>query len=308
MSHAAAAPAPVHAAAPAVHHLSAAEQQREIVGKILAHDQHFIDHGFPYEYSHEPLSYNPYGFPLSSTGIPIVQALNDPGTLGSHDVVGTTFWIATNAMLAFTVFFLVELKDVPKHWRRSVTVAALVCGVAFWNYNYMRDAWVYTQQSPVTYRYTDWLITVPLQIVEFYLILQAVTDVSVNLFYKLLTASLVMLISGWFGETGVVSVLCGFIPGMAGWLYIVYEIFFGECGTLSGKTGSKAAQSAFNTLRLIVSVGWIIYPLGYYLVYLGPTFTYHSESVVNIVYNVADLVNKGAFGLAIYSAAMEEAK
>jgi hypothetical protein len=41
---------------------------------------------------------------------------------------------------------------------------------------------------------------------------------------------------------------------------------------------------------------------------LGPTFTYHSESVVNIIYNVADLVNKGAFGLAIYSAAMSEAR
>jgi bacteriorhodopsin len=95
---------------------------------------------------------------------------------------------------------------------------------------------------------------------------------------------------------------------MLGWLYIVYEIFFGECGQVAGKQGSKAAQQAFNTLRLIVSIGWIIYPLGYYLVYLGPTFTYHSQSVVNIVYNVADLVNKGAFGLAIYSAAMTEAR
>jgi len=300
------------AAKAAADHVSKGEKVHEehvkAIDKVLVHDQHFIDHGFPYEYPGQPITYNPYGFPLSRTGIPIVQALNDPGTLGSHDVVGTTFWIATNAMLAFTVFFLVELKDVPKNWRRSVCVAALVCGVAFWNYNYMRDAWVYTQQSPVTYRYTDWLITVPMQIVEFYLILQAVSDVSVTLFYKLLTASLIMLISGWFGETGVVSVLVGFIPGMLGWLYIVYEIFLGECGQISGKVGSKAAQTAFNTLRLIVSVGWIIYPLGYYLVYLGPTFTYHSESVVNIIYNIADLVNKGAFGLAIYSAAMTEAR
>merc|ERR1719412_3235971 len=72
-----------HAAAPA------GESEKEAIDKILAHDQHFIDHGFPYEYSHEPLNYNPYGFPLSRSGIPIVQALNDPGTLGSHDVVGT---------------------------------------------------------------------------------------------------------------------------------------------------------------------------------------------------------------------------
>merc|ERR1719414_567982 len=114
------------AAAPA-----ATESKKEMVDKILAHDQHFIDHGFPYEYSHEPITYDPYGFPLSRTGIPIVQQLNDPGTLGTHDVVGTTFWIATNAMLAFTVFFLIELKDVPKKLapislRRSLGVRCCV--------------------------------------------------------------------------------------------------------------------------------------------------------------------------------------
>jgi bacteriorhodopsin len=211
-------------------------------------------------------------------------------------------------MLAFTIFFLVELKDVPKQWRRSVCCAALVTGVAFWNYNYMRDAWVYTQQSPTTYRYTDWLITVPLQIVEFYLILSAVMDVSTDLFYRLLISSVVMLMAGWFGETGVCSVLVGFIPGMLGWLYILYEIFVGEASQISAKATSKAATQAFNTLRLIVSVGWTIYPLGYYLVYLGPTYTYHAVSVVNITYNIADFVNKGAFGMAIYSAAMTDDK
>jgi bacteriorhodopsin len=278
----------------------------EADAKIVQHVLHFENHGYPYEYSGQPLNYNPYGFPLSSTGIPIVQQLRDVGTLGVHDVVGTSFWIATNAMLAFTLFFLVELKDVPVKWRRSVTCAALVTGVAFWNYTYMRDAWVYTQQSPTTYRYTDWLITVPIQIVEFYLILSAVQDVSIDLFWRLLIGSVVMLLSGWAGETGAVSVLVGFIPGMLGWLYILYEIFAGEASQISAKGKSKAAQSAFKTLSLIVSVGWAIYPLGYYLVYLGPTVTYHSESVVNIVYNIADLVNKGAFGMCIYSAAMSD--
>jgi len=274
--------------------------------KIVQHVLHFEDHGFPYTYHKQPYNYNPYGFPLSSTGIPIVQQLRDAGTLGVHDVVGTSFWIATNAMLAFTLFFLVELKDVPKQWRRSVCCAALVTGVAFWNYTYMRDAWIYTQQSPTSYRYCDWLITVPIQIVEFYLILSAVQDVSVDLFWRLCIASLVMLLSGWAGEIGAVSVLAGFIPGMLGWLFILYEIFAGEASQISAKGKSKAAASAFNTLRLIVSVGWVIYPLGYYLVYLGPAVTYHSQSVVNITYNIADLVNKGAFGMCIYSAAMSD--
>jgi len=265
------------------------------------------NHGYPYEYSGQPLNYNPYGFPLSSTGIPIIQQMRDASALGTHDIVGTSFWVACNAMLAFTLFFLVELNGVPKQWKRSVCCAALVTGVAFWNYTYMRDAWVYTQASPTTYRYTDWLITVPIQIVEFYLILSAVQDVSVDLFYRLLVASVVMLLSGWAGETGGVSVLAGFIPGMLGWLYILYEIFAGEASAISGKTMNKSAQTAFNTLRLIVSVGWVIYPAGYYLVYLGPAFAYHSQSVVNITYNLADVVNKGAFGMCIWAAAKSEA-
>lgn len=229
-------------------------------------------------------------------------------TLGPHDIVGFTFFIALNMMLAFTVFFALERNSVPQQWKRSVTVAMLVTGVAFWNYLYMKEAWVVTQQSPMTYRYTDWLITVPLQIVEFYLILQATTNVSVSLFWRLLISSIIMLVGGWAGEAGLVSVLCGFVIGMLGWLYIVFEIFFGEAGALSGNSGSKACQSAFNTLRLIVSIGWMMYPLGYYMVYLGPTFSYHAQSVVNIVYNVADLVNKGAFGLAIWAAAKSDTK
>lgn len=229
-------------------------------------------------------------------------------TLGAHDVVGTTFFIALNMMLAFTVFFALERTAVPQQWRRSVTVAMLVTGIAFWNYLYMKEAWVLTQQSPVTYRYTDWLITVPLQIVEFYLILQATTNVSSTLFWRLLVTSIIMLLGGWFGETGLVSVLVGFVIGMLGWLYIVFEIFAGEAGAVAGNSGSKACQSAFNTLRLIVSIGWIMYPLGYYMVYLGPTFSYHAQSVVNIVYNVADLVNKGAFGMAIWAAAKSDTK
>jgi len=228
--------------------------------------------------------------------------------LGSHDVVGSTFFIAMNMMLCFTIFFLLERNSVPQQWKRSVTVAMLVTGIAFWNYFYMRGAWVETQQSPTVYRYTDWLITVPLQIVEFYLILQATTNVSVMLFWRLMIGSLVMLIGGFCGEVGACSVLVGFVVGMVGWLYILFEIFCGEAGAIAGNANNKALTSAFNTLRLIVSVGWCIYPLGYYMVYLGPTFSYHADSVVNIIYNLADLVNKGAFGLCIWAAAKSDVK
>lgn len=249
---------------------------------------------------------DPYGFPIAD-GIPQVKEMQDGHILGSHDIVGITFWIACAAMLAGTMFFFAERFTVPERWRGSVTVAGMVTGIAFWNYCYMRESWVLTQSSPTVYRYTDWLITVPLQIVEFFLILKAVLpNLPNSLFYRLLAQSMLMLICGYCGESGVVSVLAGFIPGCLCWLGLCYEMFSGECASLAKGSGNKACQKAFNTLRLIISVGWAIYPLGYYLTLLGPTFTYHSQSVINITYNLADLVNKLAFGLAIWGAAISD--
>jgi len=238
----------------------------------------------------------------------LIEMTHESGdVLGSHDIVGSTFYIAMNMMLACTVFFFLERDSVPREWKKSITIAMLVTGIATWNYLFMKTTWVKTQNSPTVYRYTDWLITVPLQIVEFYFVLAACSRVSQALFWRLLVSSVVMLVGGYLGEIGAVSVLVGFVIGMLAWLYIVYEITFGEASAVN-KGSSKACQSAFNTLQLIVSVGWIIYPLGYYLVYLGPTFSYHSQSVINIVYNLADGVNKGAFGLCIWAAAKMDSK
>ena len=114
--------------------------------------------------------------------------------LATDDVVGISFWIATAVMAAGALFFFVERSTVKASWQTSLTVAALVCFVAFWHYMYMRDVWVATGESPTVYRYIDWLITVPMQIVEFYLILAACTAVSLGVFWKLLAGSLVMLL------------------------------------------------------------------------------------------------------------------
>ena len=89
-------------------------------------------------------------------------------SLAQDDFVGISFWLATAIMLASTVFFLAERDSVRGKWKTSLTVAALVTGVAFWHYLYMRGVWITTGDSPTVYRYIDWLITVPLQIVEFY--------------------------------------------------------------------------------------------------------------------------------------------
>jgi bacteriorhodopsin len=179
-----------------------------------------------------------------------------------------------------------------------LTVAAMVTGIAAIHYFYMRGVWIETNASPTVFRYVDWLLTVPLQIVEFYLILAAIAVVRAALFWKLMIGSLVMLIFGYLGEVGAMDYWIAFIIGMAGWLYIIYEIFIGEASQISASQGTAASQAAFNALRIIVTVGWAIYPIGYVL---GAGA--EGAAGLNIVYNLADFVNKIAFGVVIWAAA-----
>ena len=224
--------------------------------------------------------------------------------LSTNDMTGVSFWLVTAAMLAATVFFFVERDRVHGKWKTSLSVAGLVTGVAFWHYLYMRGVWVDTGTSPTVYRYIDWLITVPLQIIEFYLILKVCTNVGSGLFWKLLSASVLMLVFGFVGETGGASANLMGILGVIAWLYIIYEVFMGEAGKLNAASGNAAAQSAFNSIRWIVTIGWAIYPIGYW-VGVG---TNADMASANLIYNYADFINKIAFGLAIYVAAVSDSE
>jgi len=224
--------------------------------------------------------------------------------LSTNDMTGVSFWLVTAAMLAATVFFFVERDRVHGKWKTSLSVAGLVTGVAFWHYLYMRGVWADTGTSPTVYRYIDWLITVPLQIIEFYLILKVCTNVGSGLFWKLLSASVLMLVFGFVGETGGASANLMGVLGVIAWLYIIYEVFMGEAGKLNAASGNAAAQSAFNSIRWIVTIGWAIYPIGYW-VGVG---TNADMASANLIYNYADFINKIAFGLAIYVAAVSDSE
>ena len=225
--------------------------------------------------------------------------------LATDDFVGISFWLISMGMLAATAFFFMEQANVATQWRKSVNVAGLVTGIAFIHYMYMRAVWVETGDSPTVYRYIDWLITVPLQLIEFYLILSAVRKVDSGIFWRIFIGSLVMLIGGYLGEAGFINAMLGFIIGMAGWIYILYEIFSGEAGKAVSKSGNKALVTAFGALRMIVTVGWAIYPLGYIFGYLTGGI---DAASLNIIYNLADFINKIAFGLVIWAAAMQNTR
>jgi bacteriorhodopsin len=227
------------------------------------------------------------------------------GNLEPGDTVGITFWIISIAMVAATVFFLMESLRFKGKWRTSMVVGALVTLVAAVHYFYMRDVWASTGASPTVFRYVDWIVTVPLQMVEFYLILAACTVVAGGVFWRLLVGTLVMVIGGYLGEAGYINATLGFVIGMAGWLFILYEIFAGEASKISAESAPASVQTAFNTMRWIVTIGWAIYPIGYFMGYMMGSADANS---LNLIYNVADVVNKIGFCLAIWAAASTESE
>merc|ERR1711907_289107 len=144
--------------------------------------------------------------------------------------------IISISMVAATVFFLMESMTVSLHWKTSMNVGALVTLVAAVHYFYMREFWVILHSSPVLYRYIDWSITVPLPMIEFYLILSAVQPkLGSGMFWRLFLGTVLMLAFGYMGEAGFVNAWLGFIVGMSGWAFILFEIFVGEASKVNAE-------------------------------------------------------------------------
>jgi bacteriorhodopsin len=232
--------------------------------------------------------------------------------IAQDNYVAFTFFIGTMAMMAASVFFFFELSNTAQKWRTSVLVSGLITFIAAVHYYYMRSYNLETGESPTFFRYVDWILTVPLMCVEFYLITKK-AGAKIGLLWKLIFASLVMLVTGYFGETidRDHSVLWGVISGAA-YFYIAYLVWFGEVSKLAQTAGPQVAK-ATKILAWFVLVGWAIYPLGYILGtpggLFGMTFVSNPKDAavaMDIVYNIADAINKIGFGLVIYALSRTE--
>jgi sensory rhodopsin len=222
--------------------------------------------------------------------------------------VAFTFFIGTMAMMAASVFFFFELSTTSTKWRTSVLVSGIITFIAAVHYYYMRGYNLETGESPTFFRYVDWLLTVPLMCVEFYLITKK-AGAKQDLLWKLIFASVVMLVTGYVGEaiypTETQSWVWGAISGAA-YFYIVWLVWAGDVAKLA-KSSSPAVASAIKSLGWFVLAGWAIYPLGYILGTKGGLFgmqlvqdTAAASHSMDIVYNIGDAINKIGFGLVIY--------
>ena len=225
-----------------------------------------------------------------------------------NDPVNFTFFIGCMAMMAASAFFFLSLNQFDKKWRTSVLVSGLITFIAAVHYMYMRDAAMAGDAMNITaFRYVDWILTVPLMCVEFYLILK-VAGAKKSLMWRLIFLSVIMLVTGYMGEMGTDAVLWGTISGLA-YFAIVYEIWLGGAAKLAKEAGGDVLH-AHKILCWFVLVGWAIYPVGYMAGtagWYGAAGEFFGMNLdMDVLYNIADAINKIGFGLVIYSLACKK--
>ena len=236
-------------------------------------------------------------------------------TIPKDDPIAFTFFTGYMAMLAASIFFFFERSSVDEKWKLSLLVSGLITGIAAVHYYYMRDYYMATGENPTALRYIDWTLTVPLMCVEFYLLTKA-AGAKIGLLWKLILASVWMLVTGYIGEAfnpeggdTTHSMMWGTLSTL-GYLYILYTAWYGEVAKLAANSGNDNVKKGVRILAWFVLVGWAIYPIGYMCMpggWLNTGLGWDSTNV-DLFYNIADAINKIGFGLVVYSIAISSRK
>jgi sensory rhodopsin len=221
--------------------------------------------------------------------------------LETTDVAGATFSLVLLGMAATTILMLLATGWVSGRWKLPVALCALVTFVGTANAWDAREVWLATKQIPIVYQYVGWMITIPVQVAALYFFVRAMGRTSVALFWRLLVVAVVTILARYMGEAGFMHPTLGFLIGIAGWLYVLGESFFGRMGEIIAKCNDEGVQRGYFWLRLIVTIGWAIYPLGNFISSFGGGV---DSGSLAITYNLADFVNRIAFALAVLTVAI----
>lgn len=229
------------------------------------------------------------------------------------------FFVGYISMGAAFVFFMSERSNVAPQYRTTMTISALIVGIAAFHYYYMRAVYTDLGTVSVEYRYMDWIITVPLMALKFPSLVgkEAITDskfLGMGFTGICFTGALIMIGFGYLGESGVLGEVmgaaaggwAGLILGGVGWAMIIVATgtpWSSGKGVDNSKIAPELMWSA-NALRWFIVVGWIIYPIGYLFspgaeLGLGDG----NQELLAVFYNVADIINKIGFGIVAWMGA-----
>ena len=227
------------------------------------------------------------------------HVLTDPAL---NQLVYNALSFATAVMLGAFVYFLTQINSVDKKYRPGIASAAVVVGIAGYHYFRIFSAW---SQGVVNegYRYADWLITVPILVVELLIVLGLTSDRRKQLMRTLVPATALMIALGYPGEVSAnVSTKWTFwVLAMLPYLYILRVLWAELKAARARETGEVAGAISRATQVLLVT--WLFYPI----VYLFPVFFANSsphflevaEAARQVGYTIADVTAKAFYGLMV---------
>ncbi len=228
-----------------------------------------------------------------------------------------SFTFAT--MAAATAFLWLSRSQVAPAYRTALVISGLVTAIAAYHYLRIFESWnaAYTFENGVVtatgfafndaYRYVDWLLTVPLLLIELVLVMRLSREETSSKAIRLGSAAALMIVLGYPGE------IASDIPTRAIWgtlsaipfLYIVWELFSGLGASI--KQQPAAAQDLVRKARLLTFASWGFYPIVYMAPYAGLTGG-SVTTTIQIGYTIADIVAKAGLGILIFLIAVRKSE
>ncbi len=236
---------------------------------------------------------------------------------GQFSTVYNLFSLVIASMLFTGLYLLLAQRRVAPRYRNALIISAMVCGIATYHYFRIFDNFKQSYPPGVTavaphllssvqfneaYRYVDWLLTVPLLLVETIAVMALARGVSKRLLTKLVPAATLMIILGYPGEMTLEAsprLIWGVLATLP-FLYLVYVLFVELTRSLEGKPA--AVRHQISTLRLILVGTWTVYPIAYMFPVIGGEFFGGAGGFVlrQGGYSIADILAKAGFALLIY--------
>lgn len=218
------------------------------------------------------------------------------------DLTAASYLTAFLGLSAAAVLLLLGSGWVEKRFRVTVTLAALALITAAAASFEGRLALAATGKVPVLYHYVGWMISLPVLVLSLWFLAGRAGAQSIGLFWRLAIVSVLMVFARYLGEAGYMHATLAFLIGLVFWLYILGELYFGRMDEAVRQSTDEPLRRGYFWLRLIVTVGWAIYPLGNFLT----AFTgYQDDGALSVAYNLADLLNIAIFGAALLATAIQ---
>lgn len=239
-----------------------------------------------------------------------------PSTLSAEqfNLVYNAFSLCIAAMFSAALFFFNAKSQVNPKYRTAVIISGVVVSIAAYHYFRIFNSWeaAYTLQEGIyaatgelfndAYRYVDWLLTVPLLLIETVAVLALSKEVSRPLFTKLAIAAVLMIGTGYPGEIAdsiTTRAIWGAISTVP-FVYILY-ILWTELSQAVERQPQQV-KSLIGTMRVLILLSWGVYPIAYLLPEIGITGATATVGV-QVGYTVADLLAKPLFGLLLFNIA-----